>query len=209
MCSCRKPDGSGRRFRVHNRRVNGLVRLIVLVAPLLAAAGCAKARASALPVGPPLETPLPPPRVLSSPIESEPIVTAVPPIEAPGPRTTPNAPRAAAPRPERTEPPPVAVVTPAPVPPPAPPPVDDPARTLQTTANAGQVEQRVRGLLANAARDLGRIDYRALGVDAQAQYDIAKRFTEQAEEALKAKNLPFAEQLADKAAALAAQLLKR
>ena len=80
---------------------------------------------------------------------------------------------------------------------------------MQTTANAGQVEQRVRGMLTNAGRDLARIDYRALGVDAQAQYDIAKRFTEQAEEALKAKNLLFAEQLADKAAALAAQLLKR
>ena len=191
-------------------RVNGLIRVIVIVAPLLAAAGCAKARASALPSGPPLETPLPPPRVVSSPIESEPIVTAVPPIEAPGPRTTPNAPRAAAPRPERTEPPPVATVNPAPVPPPsAPPPAEEPPRTLQTTANAGQVEQRVRSLLANATRDLGRIDYRALGVDAQTQYNIAKRFTEQAEEALKEKNLLFAEQLADKAAALAAQLLKR
>lgn len=189
--------------------MTGFFRVIVLAAPLLSAAGCAKARASALPPGPPLETPLPPPRVVSSPIESEPIVTAVPPIEAPTPRTTSDAPRAAAPRPERTEPPPVAAVTPPPVPPPAPPPVDDPARTLQTTANAGQVEQRVRGLLANAGRDLGRIDYRALGVDAQAQYDIAKRFTQQADEALKAKNLPFAEQLADKAAALAAQLLKR
>jgi hypothetical protein len=191
--------------------VNGLIRVILIVAPLLAAAGCAKARASALPSGPALETPLPPPRIVSSPIESEPIVTAVPPIEAPGPRTTPNAPRAAAPRPERIEPPPVATANPVPVPPPPapPPPVEEPARTLQTTANAGQVEQRVRGLMANATRDLGRIDYRALGVDAQAQYDIAKRFTEQAEEALKARNLLFAEQLADKAAALAAQLLKR
>jgi hypothetical protein len=58
-------------------------------------------------------------------------------------------------------------------------------------------------------RDLNRIDYRALGKDAQAQYDIAKRFTEQAEEALQNKNVQFAEILADKAAALAAQLLKR
>jgi hypothetical protein len=189
--------------------VTGLIRLLVIVAPLLAAGGCAKARASALPGGPPLETPLPPPRIVSSPIESEPIATAVPPIEAPGPRTTPNAPRAAAPRPERTEPPPVATANPAPVPPPPTPTAEEPPRTLQTTANAGQVEQRVRGLLANATRDLGRIDYRALGVDAQAQYDIAKRFTEQADEAVKAKNLLFAEQLADKAAALAAQLLKR
>jgi hypothetical protein len=98
----------------------------------------------------------------------------------------------------------------APPVPPANPPVDEaPVRTLQTTGNAVQMEQRIRGMLANAARDLGRIDYRGLGADAQAQYAIAKRFTEQADEAMKEKNLVFAEQLADKAAALAAQLLKR
>jgi hypothetical protein len=184
------------------------LQIIALVA--LAAAGCVKARASALPAGPPLETPLPPPRVVSSPIESEPIVTAVPPIEGPSPRTTPNAPRVAVPRPERSEPPPATAASQVPAPPAtAPPPAEEPPRTLQTTANATQAEQRIRGLLANATRDLGRIDYRALSVDAQAQYDIAKRFTEQADEAMKGKNIVFAEQLADKAAALAAQLLKR
>ena len=190
--------------------MTGFVRALVLVAPLMAAAGCAKAHASAQPSGPPLDTPLPPPRVVSVPIESEPISPVVPPIEAPGPRPAPNTPRAAAPRQEKTEPPPAPVASQSPVPPAAaPPPVDEPVRTLQTTANAGQAEQRIRGLLANAARDLNRIDRRALGLDAQAQYDIAKRFTEQAEEALMKKNLVFAEQLADKAAALAAQLLKR
>jgi hypothetical protein len=209
VCCCRKPESPGHLIRVHNRKVQRLIRMIVIVAPLLAAGGCAKAHAKAMPSGPPLETPLPPPRVVSSPIESEPIVTAVPPIEAPGPRPAPNAPRAAAPRPERTDPPAQAAVPPSAPPPPATPPVEEPARTLQTTANAPQAEQRTRGLLANAMRDLNRIDYRALGKDAQAQYDIAKRFTEQAEEALQAKNVLFAEQLADKAAALAAQLLKR
>jgi hypothetical protein len=187
-----------------------MAAVAALVAALGAAAGCAKARASALPPGPALETPLPPPRVVSSPIESEPIVTAVPPIEGPSPRTPPNAPRPVAPRPERPEPPPATAASQAPAPPATtPPPADDPPRTLQTTANATQAEQRIRGLLANATRDLGRIDYRALSVDAQAQYDIAKRFTEQADEAMKGKNIVFAEQLADKAAALAAQLLKR
>lgn len=63
--------------------------------------------------------------------------------------------------------------------------------------------------MADAARDLSRIDYRVLSADAKAQYDVAKRFSEQAEEALKAKNFVFAGQLADKAAALAALLLKR
>jgi hypothetical protein len=184
--------------------------LAALIMPLVAAAGCAKARASTQPGGPPLETPEPPPRVVSSPIESEPIVTEVPPIEGPSPRTTPNAPRPAAPRERQEQPPPPVPAAASQTPPsPAPPAADEPQRTLQTTANAVQVEQRIRGLLANASRDLGRIDYRALSVDAQAQYDIAKRFTEQADEALKAKNVVFAERLADKAAALAAQLAKR
>ena len=175
----------------------------------MAAAGCAKARASAQPSVPPLEIPLPPPRVIS-PIESEPIAPGVPPTELPGPRPIPNTPRVAAPRQEKTDAPPAPTASQSPPAPPAnPPPSDEPPRTLQTTANASQAEQRIRGLLARAARDLGRIDYRALGVDAQVQYDIAKRFTEQAEEALKTRNLVFAEQLADKAAALAAQLLKR
>ena len=148
---------------------------------------------------------------MSSPIESEPIVTAVPPIEAPEPA---HAAERAARRPRRVPSDPSRRRPPRPARRPrlratTPPPADEPPRTLQTTANATQAEQRIRGLLANATRDLGRIDYRALSVDAQAQYDIAKRFTEQADEAMKGKNIVFAEQLADKAAALAAQLLKR
>lgn len=185
--------------------MNALARAIVpvsLIAELLASAGCAKLHANAKPGGAfaPLEAPLPPPRVIV-PIESEPIAPAVPPIEAPGPRPAREAPRAVAPpKVEKAEAPPV---------PPASPPVDDPARALRTPANAGAVEQRIHARLAEAARDLGRIDYRSLNVNAQAQYDIARRFKEQAEDALKMKNLVFAERLADKAAALAAQLLKR
>ena len=60
-----------------------------------------------------------------------------------------------------------------------------------------------------ATRDLGQIDYRALGADARAQYDTAKRFIGQAERALKDRNVAFAEQLADKAATLAALLQKK
>ena len=63
--------------------------------------------------------------------------------------------------------------------------------------------------MRGCACDLARIDYRTLSADAKAQYDIAKRFSQQAEEALKVRNLVFAGQLADKAAALAALLLKR
>jgi hypothetical protein len=189
--------------------VTGFLRMVAcaaLLAPLAVGAGCAKKHAGAQPGGPPLETPPAPPRVVSSLIESEPTVTAAPPIEGPSPRPTPDASRPAAPRPERPVPPATAASE-TPVAPPLP--ADEPPRTLQTTPNAGQAEQRIRGLLANASRDLNKIDYRVLSVDAQAQYDTAKRFTEQADEALKTKNFVFAEQLADKAAAIAAQLLKR
>jgi hypothetical protein len=41
------------------------------------------------------------------------------------------------------------------------------------------------------------------------QYDTAKRFIQQADDAMKAKNLVFARNLADKAAAIAAQLAGR
>jgi len=61
-------------------------------------------------------------------------------------------------------------------------------------------------VLTRATTDLNRIDYRALNADARTQYDTAKRFVTQAQEALRAKNLVFARNLADKAAALAVQL---
>jgi hypothetical protein len=41
------------------------------------------------------------------------------------------------------------------------------------------------------------------------QYDTAKRFIEQADEAIRMKNLPFAKNLADKAAVLMVQLAAR
>lgn len=71
------------------------------------------------------------------------------------------------------------------------------------------MERRVRGLIARATSDLSRVDYQALNVDARNQYDTARRFAAQAEDALKAHNVVFANNLADKAAALAAQLSGR
>jgi hypothetical protein len=93
-----------------------------------------------------------------------------------------------------------------------PPPADakpaEPPKTLQTTSaeEEGREDQQIRALLQRASNDLKRIDYRRLSVDARTQYDTAKRFVTQAENALRAKNLVFARTVADKAAALAAQL---
>ena len=168
------------------------VRLfLLLLLPALAAAGCARLHAKN--IGPPLEMPAPPPRVVpvaTAPIESQPIVVSPPVGEVQPPSPAP------VPVPAPT--PPVATERPA-QPAPEPP-------SLQTTANPSAAEQRTRAALASATRDLGRIDTRSLGADARAQYDIARRFVAQAADALNAKNYEFAQQLADKAATLAALL---
>ncbi len=181
------------------------LRMTALAALVLGATGCAKlhARAAAAP-GPPLEAPAPPTHIVVPPVEEAsvadpaPVVVTEPPPARPAPKPpTPPAPAApAAQRPDRAEPAP-------------PPPAEaTPPRTLQTTANVEAVERKIRTTLTDASRRLGRIDYRSLSVEGKAQYDIAKRFVEQAEEALIAKNLLFASQLADKASVLAALLTK-
>jgi hypothetical protein len=62
-------------------------------------------------------------------------------------------------------------------------------------------------MLARASRDLTRVDYARLTVDGRAQYDQSRRFSQQAEQALRDRNVVFAATLADKAATLAAELL--
>jgi len=67
----------------------------------------------------------------------------------------------------------------------------------------------VRDLLARAARDLGRINYQRLGAEGKETYDQSRRFSQQAQQALKERNVAFAWTLADKAATLAAELVKQ
>lgn len=171
-----------------------LARAVCLVLLVAALSACGRVQARTQPMRPPLETPPPPPHVIV-PVDIPPLVQAPEPTEEPPARP----PVRSAPRPApRAEAPP-------PVPPAAEP--DMPRRTLQTTTNVAETEGRIRAQMTRASQDLGRIDYRALGPEGRAQYDIAKRFNQQAEEALKARNLPFAAQLADKAASLALLLL--
>lgn len=168
-------------------------------------AGCAHARARTPADTPPLAVPAPPPRLVEPdevqaptpvPLPGEPAHHELAPGETPARREPPHPEKAEAPK---VEPP--AESKPVEEPP-------RPATTLQTTPTdaEGQVEQAIRGLLTRAGNDLNHIDYRALNTDARQQYDTAKRFIAQAEQALEAKNLVFAKNLADKAAALAAQL---
>jgi hypothetical protein len=180
---------------------------LLLCAIAAATPGCMRARAATVvPSGPPLDIPAPPPRIvlpldLEAEAETEP--PPAQPVSSPDEPRRPPAP--AKPRPAApTEAPKVAEEAPRPVPAPPPP----ATTTLQTTpaAEQGEVERAIRGSMNRATAALNKIDYRALNANARTQYDTAKRFIEQAEDAIRMKNLPFAKNLADKAAVLAAQL---
>jgi len=170
------------------------------------AAGCAKARAATVPDGPPLAMPLPPPRVfapIDEPLAATPVVAGTPATEAP--QVTPRRPPRGRPTPATPEP---EKVEAAPLPPQ---PVPEPPRELRAASAPADAEadRKVRALLALASRDLANVDYRKLSAAGREQYDQAKSFGEQADEALKQRNYVFASTLADKAAKLATELLGR
>ena len=79
---------------------------------------------------------------------------------------------------------------------------------LQTSANVAQIEQRTNQVLAAAQKDLDRLQVATLGANSRAQYEQARGFIKNAQDALKIKNYMYAEQLANKAAAIAALLAK-
>jgi hypothetical protein len=184
-------------------------RWTLAVALAISLAGCARARPAVEPDLPPLAAPLPPARVLP-PLEGGPIEVATPtaaeePPASPRPVPRRREPRPPAPAPadaarqEPETPPPAVEATPA-----TPPPV----LQLAPPGEESRVQQTIRQQLTKADKDLSGVDYRALGEDARAQYDTAKRFAQLAEQALKERNLVFAQTLADKAAAIAAVLAR-
>ena len=163
------------------------------------AAGCAKAQAKSAPDGPALQVPQPPARVIVAAAEPPPLPVEEPPV-APMAQPAPPvvAPRPApAPRAARPEPP---------AEPPAPNRVEN--RTLRAPGDLAR-ERAIRERLTLASADLTRADYGRLTIGARGQYDQAKRFIQQAEQAIKDQNLAFASTLADKAATLAADLAGR
>jgi len=174
--------------------------------------GCAKLHAKNTPESPPLEVPAPPPRVVESPDTDLPPPVSLPEEPARHPNAGQRRPAPPQPRPEPAKP-----ETPKPdLTPPlqageAPKPAEEPAKapaTLQTIPAGAEpeVERTIRAQLTRAGTDLNRVNYQALNADARTQYDSAKGLVRQAEDALRQKNLVFARSLADKAAALAAQL---
>jgi hypothetical protein len=175
---------------------------------LLSLLGCsAKAKAQTLPDGPPLAVPFAP----AHEIVIEQIAEAPPPDPEPVPEVTqPKAapptnrqPVIAKPRPETTTTPasqPAATTQPAPL--------ENPVVRASPVATAAD-EKKVRDLLTKASTDLSkRVDYQKLSDDGKQQYDQSKRFSEQAEQAIKERNFPYALSLAEKAATLAAELVR-
>jgi hypothetical protein len=194
---------------MQNGRLAGCV-LPAMIVLSLALTGCTHAQAKTAPEMPALEMPPPPPRdVEPNGAEAPPPVPLVA-----EPARNSAARQRPAPPPPKAEPAKVEAAKPDPPLPEPSKPADEPARpptTLHTTpATAeGEVERGIRASLQRATADLNRVDYRALNADARTQYDTAKRFVRQADDAIRMKNLVFAKTVADKAAALAAQLAGR
>lgn len=159
--------------------------------------GCA-ARAERLPtpVMPPLDVPPVPARVIVPEID-EAEAAAVDDAASAASRPAPARPTEPAKTAEKPE-------TPAP----APAPPETPRVRTPQTANDEQAASQVRAVLGRADGTLNNVDYRALSAAARQQYDTAKRFITQAENALKIRNYVFARNLADKADTLARQLGK-
>ncbi len=168
---------------------------------------CRHAGAKTLTEVTPLEVPPPPPRVVE--VVEAPAQATIPLVEEPQrqPVLPPprQAPRVEAAKPEvKPEPPPAEApkVEEAVKPPPV-------LQTTPATAE-GQVERSIRVIMEKASSDLNRVNTKVLNADAMNQFETAKRFIQQADAELRTtRNLVFARNLADKAAALAAQLAGR
>ena len=190
------------------RRHETLAILPVAVCACLTSA-CFGVRAKTVMAPTPLDMPEPPPRVVE--VREPDVPPPIPLPEEPVRNTPIRPPSRPATEPARPAPPsapetPVEAAKPEELTP------RTPTTTLQTTPTQREeeVERRIWGLLSQAKADLNRINYQALTSDGRTQYEQAKRFISQAEDALqRARNFVYANNLADKAATIAAQLLGR
>ena len=183
--------------------------VVGIVLSLSGAAACATASAQtrATRPGVALEPPPPPPRVIvPAAVEPDPapVSPPAPVTPSPTPPTTPNRPSPS--RPDRTEPPVTTPVRPPDLP--VPPPLAPPAQEVQRSANTSDVESAVAAQLRRATADLSRVDPKTLNANALAQYNLAKGFIRQAQDALRVKNYSQAEELVKKASTILGLLIK-
>jgi hypothetical protein len=176
------------------------VAIVLLTASLSACAAKAQVRTEApLPL---LDPPPPPPRVVAiytpepEPVPLTPAVEPAPPVRLPSRPSRPEQ----KPDPPANSPEPVESAAR---------PVPAPSLTLTPTPGSeSQTVAAIRDLLGRATRDLSRVNSASLNNDRRTQFDTARRFIQQAEEALKARNIVYAGKLADKAATMAAVLVR-
>jgi outer membrane biosynthesis protein TonB len=199
-CNVHKVDG-------RNARTLAVCAWCILTLALLGAGCASKAKAESLADGPPLAVPIPPVHEIAIEQIAE-APQAEPQPEPPPAATVTQPPRVTRP-PARQEP----RETPAPAaaqPPPPPPAAtaEAPAVRAAPSSTAGD-EKKIRELLTQATNDLNtRVDYKRLSNDGKAQYDQSKRFSDEAYQAIKERNLVLALTLAEKAAILAAALVR-
>ena len=174
--------------------------IVLLTASLVACAAKAQVRTEA--EVPLLDPPAPPPRVVAVYAPDPEPLPVTPPIEP----ATPVRPAPRPPRPEQKPEPATANPEPSEA---AARPATPPSLTMTPSPGSeSQTVAAIRDLLGRATRDLSRVNTASLSGDGRAQYDTARRFIQQADDALKAHNIVFAGKLADKAATMAAVLVR-
>jgi len=176
--------------------------LLALGVTALVAAGCGAKAQVLMPDSVPLAMPSAPTHVV---VPAAPEPPPLPVVDTQVQTTPPVALNGNATR-GRTDPPASRPVAPPAQVPAAPAPVPAAPTPLEASAKQGELEQNARTLRDSAERSLDKIDYKSLSADGKAQFDTAKRFLKQADDALKVKNVVYAWQLADKANTIATLL---
>jgi outer membrane biosynthesis protein TonB len=174
---------------------------------LAVSAACSSGRAQVIEDKPTLVVPPVPARNIEPPPPVEP--PPVDPPEDPTPAVDPppskpkSAPRNETKPESKPENPPEATSAAAPNPPPV-----APLRT-PTTPSGPEAARQVRESLARTDSILSRVDYQKLTGDRRANYDQAKSFMSQADEALKKEDVTLARSFADRAENIAKMLEAR
>lgn len=194
-----------------------IVRLSLLIGlSIVGGSACLTGRAQTEAERPALDVPAPPDRVVPQVPPPEPPLPAIEPVEDLSSGTKPAPPtrnKPLASRPAGQDPPPKPEVKPDPpatetAPPPATPPA--PQLKLPENADPGVMSRTIRDTIERTRRMLGGTDRSKLSSkDRQKAFDDAHLFMKQAEDALNAKNLVFAKELADKAERLAKEVQNR
>jgi hypothetical protein len=177
----------------------------------LIGAGCTHAQARVEIPPPALDVPAPPPRVIETTAAEvpQPVGLAGDPADAARPAPPPAAAAASSrpagasrtPEPPKPETPPAAEAVKPDEPRPT------PALRAAPTQQEAALERSIRDRMFRASTVLDRIEARVpLNADARDQFNRARSFIREADDALRERNFTFAGSLADKAVAIAAQL---